>query len=88
MKRLLLRDVQELRILDLIKYACRISTALGFGMVLALTAIYIRFAEATRHEDQSCQYSVIRLTGENEELRLAVAEMQKKAPEIKLARKK
>ena len=88
MKRILLRDIQEISVLTVIAWAIRISVAFGFGAVVALTAIYVRFAQITRHEDQNCQYSVIRLTGENEDLRTAIAEMQKTKPEVKIARKK
>ena len=88
MKRILLEDIQQIRILDLIKWTCRVMFAFGFGIVVALTSLYIRFAQATKHEDASCQYSVIRLTGENEELRLAIAELTKKNPEAPKGKKK
>ena len=79
----MLKDVDELNILTLLRWLCRLCFAFGFGSVFAVVVIFARWSLETDRKDKTVEYTVIRLTAENEQLRDAIGELQKQLRPVK-----
>ena len=83
MKRIALREIDSLNVLTILRWMCRLTFAAAFGMTFAIVVIFARWSLETKKQDQTAEYTVIRLTAENEQLREAVLELNKQLRPVK-----